>query len=276
MRLAFVTRSLDDLKLARELGYNGIEIRTTAFGDAVKSPLDPDLLQVAKQTAARLGSQITVLAHYRCAEFDSDIPLAPIEYTRVFDAAETLGIRTVATHAGFNPHRNWEGNIQFFAERFGPVAEIAEQRGIQVCFENWMGIKSKLPFIPLNLGGSPETWTQIFSAVPSRALGIEFDPSHLAWQGIDVLRALREFAARVYHVHLKDLEYLPEARYWSGINGRAYRFCLPGKGVTDWQAFFDVLREIGYAGDLAVEHEDEKTDWVEGLRMSSEYIRKLI
>jgi sugar phosphate isomerase/epimerase len=87
-------------------------------------------------------------------------------------------------------------------------------------------------------------------------LGLEFDPSHLYWQGIDYLRAVREFKERIYHVHAKDTELLPEVRYRKGVNGDTYRFRIPGYGDINWTAFLSTLNEIGYDGGIAIEHED--------------------
>jgi sugar phosphate isomerase/epimerase len=136
------------------------------------------------------------------------------------------------------------------------VADLAEKRGMKIAFENWMSVHGKLPHTPINIGGSPGTWDDMFGAVPSKALGIEFDPSHLYWQGIDHVRALKEFADRVYHVHAKDTEMILENRYRYGINGDIFRFRIPGYGEINWFEFISALDEIGYAGGVAIEHED--------------------
>jgi sugar phosphate isomerase/epimerase len=200
-------------------------------------------------------------------------------YGNVFDAAEQLGVNVITSMSGFDGNRDWNGNVQLFADRFGPVADLAEQRGKRVAFENWMGFGGSLPFKPMNMGGSPDTWDAWFNAVPSKALGLEFDPSHLYWQGIDHIRALREYSDRVYHVHAKDTEMLPEKRYRGGVNGDYYRFRIPGYGEINWAQFISALNEIGYDGGVAIEHEDmvywnEKFD--EGLIRGHQVLYPLI
>src|SRR6185295_16001253 len=111
-------------------------------------------------------------------------------FVRVFDAAQMLGVDVIATMSGFDSARDFEGNLKLWAERFGPVAELAEKRGMRLAFENWMGYSGRMPHKPTNMGGCPGVWDEWFKAVPSKALGIEFDPSHLYWQGIDHIRAL--------------------------------------------------------------------------------------
>lgn len=264
MRFGFLSGDVADIAKAARLGFDGIELKTEAFGDVRSGPLDPDRLREAKDLAAQHGVTITAVAYYGLA-FDPP-PAADVTaaYGRVFDAAEALGVAVVASMSGFDPDRDWDGNVRLFADRFGPVAEQAEGRGVRLALENWMGFGGRLPFRPRNMGGSPDTWDAWFAAVPSPALGLEFDPSHLYWQGIDHLRALRDYAGRVYHVHAKDTETLPERRYRAGVNGLPFRFRIPGYGEIDWTAFITALNEVGYDGGVAIEHEDEVYGWHEG------------
>lgn len=279
MILGFVGREVADIEKAARLGFRGIELRSEAFGNAVEQELDAEKIALAGKLCLEHSVTITALAFYRCATTLEEVPNASKEFSRVFDAAEKLGVQTVATMSGFNADLDWAGNVQFFADRFGPVTEMAEKRGLRVACENWMGIRTRLPFRPLNMGGCPDTWDEWFRAVPSRALGLEFDPSHLYWQGIDHIRALKEYAERLYHVHAKDTEMLPEARYRGGINATYYRFRIPGYGEINWPQFISALDEIGYKGGVAIEHEDrvywgERFD--EGLVRSRQVLDPLV
>ncbi|MGI8907552.1 MAG: sugar phosphate isomerase/epimerase family protein [Candidatus Sumerlaeaceae bacterium] len=279
MKLGFLTADFRDIEKAARLQFRGIEINTAAFGDATKDALDMDRLNQARAMSQKHGVEITALAYYRCATTPADVKLAPVEYARVFEAAAALGVTTIATLSGFDSNLDWDGNVQFFADRFGPVAALAEERGMRLAFENWMGFGGSLPFKPVNMGGAPDTWDAWFSAVPSRALGLEFDPSHLYWQGIDHMRALREYADRVYHVHAKDTEMLPERRYRGGVNGNYYRFRIPGYGEINWPQFISGLDEIGYRGGVAIEHEDTvywKERYDEGLVRGWQTLNPLI
>jgi sugar phosphate isomerase/epimerase len=256
MKLGFLTASIADIEKAARLGFDAVELNASAFGKAGQGDLDRDKIATAKQLCGQHGVEITALSYMDLA-FSPPPPDAITQaYERVFDAAEILGIRTIASMSGFDPDRDWSGNVTLFAERFGPIVESAERRGMRVALENWMGFGGRLPFRPRNMGGSPDTWDDWFNAVPSPALGIEFDPSHLFWQGIDHIRALREYKDRVYHVHAKDTEMLPERRYRGGVNGDYFRFRIPGYGGINWTEFISALNELGYEGGVAIEHED--------------------
>ena len=241
-----------------------MELFSDAFGKAGTGALDVGKITRAKELSQEHGVEITALAYYDMAFDPPPDETVATAYERVFDAAEALGVRTIASMSGFDPNRDWEGNVRLFADRFGPVARMAEGRGLRVAFENWMGFGGQLPFRPTNMGGSPDTWDAWFDAVPSQALGLEFDPSHLYWQGIDHMRALYEYKDRIYHVHAKDTEMLPERRYRGGVNGDYFRFRIPGYGEIDWPEFISALDEIGYDGGVAIEHEDMIYGWLKG------------
>ncbi len=261
MRFGFLSGSVEDIAKAARIGFDGIELNTAAFGNAADGDLDAGLIASAREQSTRSGVTITALAHYGLTQQSLEPGPVLATYRRVLDAAERLGVRVVASMSGFHADRTWDENVQAFGDRFGPVADEAERRGITLAMENWMGYGGRLPFRPVNMGGSPDTWDAWFGVVPSRALGIEFDPSHLAWQGIDHMRALREYADRVYHVHAKDVETLPERRYRQGANGLAFRFRIPGYGEINWPEFIAGLVEIGYDGGVAIEHEDDVFGW---------------
>lgn len=279
MRLGFLSGSVDDIEKAGRLGFDAIELHAAAFGGVPNQPADPDAIHEARKRSQRHGVDVTAVAYYGLAGSSSSPSDALAAYQRVFDLTERLGVRTVASMGGFDAGRDWDGNLQLFADRFGPIAEEAERRGLRIALENWMGFGGRLPFRPVNIGGSPDTWDALFRLVPSAALGLEFDPSHLYWQGIDYLRALREFADRVHHVHAKDTELLPERRYRAGVNGTSFRFRIPGYGEIDWAGFVSALVEVGYDGGVAIEHEDpifwnERFD--EGLQRGWQTLHPLI
>lgn len=279
MKLGYLTSELAGIEKAAALGFDAVELDVGALGDPKASELDSSVVERARADAERHGIEITAIAYYGLVFDPPDEAELGRTYDRVFDAAAALGVTTVASMSGFDPDRDWDGNLELFQQRFGPLADRAEQSGLRIALENWMGYWGHLPFKPVNGGGSPGVWAAWFEAVPSPALGLEFDPSHLFWQGIDPIRALREFSDRIHHVHAKDVELLPEERYRWGVNGDTFRFRIPGYGAIDWTEFISALDEIGYSGGVAVEHEDalylgDRFD--EGLARSRHVLHPLI
>lgn len=178
--------------------------------------------------------------------------------------------------------------FEIFQEVYPKVVAHAEREGVRIAIEPWPG---GAPYYG-NLGCTPESLRRIFAAIPSPNLGISFDPSHLVRLQIDYLRFLREFGERIYHVHLKDTEIIPEKLYESGILGESYghtyvcgegwwRYAIPGEGEIDWNQVIHRLEDVGYEGVLSVELEDHYY-WTtpelqqEGLLRAKEYIESIL
>ena len=159
MKLSFLTGTIGDLEKAARLGFDGIELQATAFGNVAVQKPDKAAIDHARRLVEQHNVEITAMAYYGLAkghfETEADISRA---YERVFDIAEALGVRVIASMSGFDAGRDWQGNLQLFADRFGPIAEMAAQRGLLIALENWMSVSGHLPFKPINFGGSPDTW----------------------------------------------------------------------------------------------------------------------
>ena len=156
-------------------------------------------------------------------------------------------------------------SLAIYRETFPAIAAECERAGVRVVIEGWPGPAPHYP----TLGCTPETWRAMFAAVPSPALGLNYDPSHLVRLGIDYLRVLNEFKDRVYHCHGKDTALLPEAQYLYGhfppaldkpasFSEGAWRYCVPGDGVVDWSQVAYALDRAGYAGCISIELEDAR------------------
>lgn len=143
------------------------------------------------------------------------------------------------------------------------LAELLEANGLSLAIEGWPGGGPHYPA----LGCTPETLRAIFAAVPSPAVGLCFDPSHLVRLGVCYKRFLAEFGDRVRHCHGKDTEFNVEERYLCGnldstfggmyvCGDRAWRYTIPGEGVVDWNWVCNRLSDAGYKGAISVELED--------------------
>lgn len=113
-------------------------------------------------------------------------------------------------------------------------------------------------------------------------LGINFDPSHLYWQGIDPAVFLYDFRERIYHVHVKDVKQNLNGR--NGILGshipfgdqrRGWNFVSPGHGDVDFDNIIRMLNQIGYMGPLSVEWEDSGMERVAGAAEACSFTKKI-
>ena len=151
-------------------------------------------------------------------------------------------------------------NFGYMVESFSQLAPVLEKYEARLVIEGWPG--------PGALCCTPESYRAFFAAVSSKAMGVNYDPSHLLRMGIDPLRFLREFGDRVYHAHGKDTEILTENVYEFGteqpstftkpvaFGGAAWRYTIPGHGITRWVEVMKILQEKGYQGAVSIELED--------------------
>ena len=114
IKLGFLTREVADIEKAARLGFDAIELSAGAFGKPGDGPLEVEKVREARRLSGEHGVEITAIAYYDVA-FDppADVTSA---YSRVFDAAGTLGVGVIASMSGFDADRDWDGNVQLFAE----------------------------------------------------------------------------------------------------------------------------------------------------------------
>jgi sugar phosphate isomerase/epimerase len=202
---------------------------------------------------------------------------------RVIDASALLDVGLVTTFVGRDHEKSIDENLALFAEVWPPLVAYAEEQGVKIAIENcpmlfsgdeWPGGK--------NLAVSPTIWRRMFEVIPSESFGLNFDPSHLVWQGIDYARAIREFGDRLLHVHVKDERVSVDGLYEHGILGLGWHDPkLPGLGDVDWSAFFAALTDVGYRGPVVIEVEDRSYEYgrdgrERALRQSLRYIEPFI
>lgn len=112
-----------------------------------------------------------------------------------------------------------------------------------------------------NIATGPVGYEALFRAFGnSPYIGLQYDPSHLVRQFMDEIQTARDYADRIFDVHLKDTEILWPVLRKGGIrpvdNAGWWRYRLPGFGSINWPSFFTVLMDSGYQGAMNIEHED--------------------
>jgi sugar phosphate isomerase/epimerase len=166
----------------------------------------------------------------------------------------------------------WEHRVLPYWRR---MAAFAADHGCRLCFE----------MAPSDFGHSPRALLMLREAL-GPVIGCNFDPSHLWWQGIDPLAALRALDGAIYHAHAKDTEITPEAR----VNGlldarasaepsvRAWNFRTAGAAHDEqfWRSYIETLRAVGYDDVLSIEHEDARLSGEQGLRDAVAFLRPLL
>lgn len=276
MQLGFVSAILPDLSLeevfafASEHGFDCVEVMCWPVGKAERRYAGVTHIDVTnfnasdaarvKDLAARYGVKISGLGYYpNPLAADPTERETYIEHIKkVIAASSLLGVGIMNTFIGRDPAKAIEDQWDDFAAVWKPLIAFAESQSVRIGIENcpmlfsldeWPGGK--------NLAISPEVWRKMFEIIPSDYFGLNFDPSHLIWQHIDYVRAIREFGHKFVHVHAKDEKIDPDRLYERGILGLKWHTPkLPGLGSVNWGAFFSALSDTGYSGAVCIEVED--------------------
>lgn len=185
---------------------------------------------------------------------------------KVINAAALLDVKLVGTFVGARPDKLPGENMKEIGKVFRGIVRYAEDRGVKIMIENCPMESWQRFGLPGNFAYSPELWDALFNEVPSRNFGLNFDPSHLVWLGIDYVQAAKDYGKKIFHAHAKDTEILTEGINRYGIFARQldpipwksgwWRYRMPGLGSVDWKRLISSMQETGYDGVLSIEHED--------------------
>jgi sugar phosphate isomerase/epimerase len=155
-------------------------------------------------------------------------------------------------------------------------AEFAAQHGVRIAIEMHPG------FVVY----SPETMLRL-RALAGPSIGCNYDPSHMFWQGIDPIAAIRVLGDAIFHVHAKDTQLYPSNLVRTGVldtkpytdernRGWIFRTCGYGHGAEWWKEFVSTLRMFGYDDVLSIEHEDSLLSSEEGLTKAAQFLSEVL
>ncbi len=133
---------------------------------------------------------------------------------------------------------------------------------------------------------NPETLMRLRAAV-GPLIGANFDPSHLFWQGVDPVAAIRYMKDAIYFFHAKDTKIDPincpingvlDTKNFTREVERSWLFRSVGYGhdYSVWKDIVSNLRLVGYDDVLSIEHEDGLMTSNEGLQKAISFLKEVI
>jgi len=133
---------------------------------------------------------------------------------------------------------------------------------------------------------NPETLLRLREAA-GEEIGANFDPSHLFWQGMDPVTAIRELEDCIWHFHAKDCRIMPDNSRKNGVldtkhygdeinRSWIFRTMGYGHGYETWNEIFSTLKMVGYDGAISIEHEDSLMSPEEGLEKAISFLKNSI
>ncbi len=131
-----------------------------------------------------------------------------------------------------------------------------------------------------------ETLLKLRRAV-GEEIGVNFDPSHFFWQGMDPVEAIQLFNDCIYHIHAKDtylnmknisVNGVLDTKHYSNLKERSWTFRTVGYGHSEevWKNIISALRMVGYDYVLSIEHEDALMSKEEGLKKAVSFLKNIV
>jgi len=176
------------------------------------------------------------------------------DWARLIDAAKLFDCDLVVGFAGRVVDKPIPDSMKTFAKVFGPLAKRAADKGVRLAFEN-CDMGGTWQTGDWNIAHAPTAWEMIFDAIPSKNVGLEWEPCHQIGSLIDPLPQLRKYAHKVFHLHGKDATILWDVVREFGIRS-GKTFChhrTPGFGDTNWTDIISILRMAKFKGAIDIE-----------------------
>ncbi len=295
--------------LAKRMGYDGLELACGGDHFHVQRALkEPGYAAGQRALLAEHGLQVYAIGNHLIGQAVCDLidsrhqailpahvwgdgqpegvrQRAAAELADTARAAKQLGAQRVTGFTGssiwhaayaFPPTSQayWDAGFEDFARRFTPILDVFAEQDVNFALE----------VHPTEIAFDIATSERAIAALNGHPrFGFNFDPSHLAYQGVDYVRFIRQFGPRIFHVHMKDV-------WWGRGDGtvgtfggntsfgdprRGWDFRSVGRGMIDFESIIVALNDVGYAGPLSVEWEDSRMDRVHGATESAAYCRRL-
>ncbi|MFH2117352.1 MAG: sugar phosphate isomerase/epimerase [Bacillota bacterium] len=305
LTVPYSAKSLDvTLKYLSSLGVKYVEIGTGGFpGNAHANPdillKDEKAFKLFQETIRKYGLKISALSCHgnpvhpnkEQAKKDHD------DFVKTVLLAEKLGINTVNTFSGC-PGGSKEDKTPNWAVSAWPndFQNIYKYQWNEVLIPYWKqtakfalshGVtKIALEMHPGFTVYNPESLMKLRKAVGD-VIGANFDPSHLFWQGIDPVVAIRYLGSAIHHFHAKDTQLFEDNVKKNGVLDMKSYAVLPerswvfrtvgyGHDAKVWKDMITMLRIVGYDGALSIEHEDALMSINEGMEKAVSFLQNLV
>jgi sugar phosphate isomerase/epimerase len=298
MRIGVLTALYQDLPFEEALdkattaGVTAVEIGSGGYPGSPHCPVDELLESQAKREEymAAIASRGLILSALSCHNnpIHPDPEVAKVANDTIRKSvmlAALLGIPVVNGFSGLPAGSSTDSMPNWVTCPWPPhFLEILDYQWNQVAIPYWQetaqfiadqGVKMAFEMHPGMLVYNVDTMLRMREAA-GPAIGCNFDPSHLFWNGVDPIAAIRKLGAAIYHVHGKDVYLDPlniavngcnDHKPYGEIAKRSWTFRTIGYGheLKVWKDIMSAFRLVGYDYVVSIEHEDAMMSSDEGL-----------
>ncbi len=225
-KLSIITPySPQKLAFAAQAGYEGVVVTP---GPDFNPNLSDSAIDQILATARNAGIRIVSIEYFGPNHTDPDAgkrAAAQADFIRALEFCHRLGCKFVGTFSGGQPGASMEDQAAAFADVFNEkYLPVCEKLDVGMGWENYP--------TGVNFASTPAAMQAVFDRVPSKRLGLEFDPSHFVRLYIDPVSAAWQFKDRILAVHAKDTEITQPVLQQVGIAGQGWwRYGSPGRGL---------------------------------------------
>ncbi len=289
-----------------KFGYDGVELACWGKHLSIERAYENEsYVQEVKDIFARHHLVIASLSTHLIGQCVSDLSdprldnFAPEQYRGKPESIRAWAIETMKKSAvvskklGVKVQASFTGSpLWRYFYSYPQCSEEMIEEGFKKVRNDWLpildvfrenGIRFALEVHPAEIAFDYYSTKRTLEVFRDREeFGLNFDPSHLLWQGIRPDIFLDDFVSRIYNVHMKDVKIQKGER--NGILGsylpfgdkrRGWNFRTLGHGDVDFDSIIRVLNDHRYQGALTVEWEDSGMDRIQGLEESIEFVRRV-
>ncbi len=155
------------------------------------------------------------------------------------------------------PEVTVEQGVAWVVEAIKACLPTAEECGVELVIENhYKDGYWKYP----EFAQKSDVFLAIVEKIDSPIFGVQFDPSNTTMAGEDPVELLRKIAPRVKTMHASDRHLAPGAtlddlKASDGSTGYSTLLVhgVIGQGLNDYDAFFSILKGVGFDGWISIE-----------------------
>src|SRR3954447_5359385 len=306
----------DALKTLASLGLESAEINSGGFLPPVHLPVD----QIRSGERGRqdylgefeaAGVTLTAL-NCNGNPLDPNPAVGPSQAQDLLDSIEIAGLLGVKRVVAMSGMPGSDAGASLPAWNVLPwhsyLLDVRDYQWNEVAVPFWRTVQERaatydvkvaIEMHPHNVVYNPATLERLVTEIDATHVGAELDPSHLFWQGIEPIEAVRHLGGLVYNAAAKDTRINAAARVNGVLDDRfgrvakgdpgalslggdytlsrwpseaSWDFVAVGRGhdVDWWRGFLSALEEVDPEMAVNIEHEDQELDQMEGLRSAAE------